>query len=183
MIPPLNVRTKIVPDYWDDLFSHTVLSAAVAKLLQSCPTLCDPIDGSPPGSSVPGILQARILEWVAISFSNACMHAKSLQSCPTLCDSMDSNLPGSSVHRILQARVLEGVAISFSRLVVQLCPTLCDSIDSSPSGSCVHGIFQTRILEWVAIPFSRGSFWPRDRTQVSYIAGRFFNIWATKKAQ
>ena len=43
----------------------------VAKSLQSCPTLCDPTDGSPPGSPVPGILQARILEWVAISFSNA----------------------------------------------------------------------------------------------------------------
>ena len=42
-----------------------------AKSLQSCPTLCDPIDGSPPGSPVPGILQARTLEWVAISFSNA----------------------------------------------------------------------------------------------------------------
>ena len=46
-------------------------SAAAAKSLQSCPTLCDPIDGSPPGSPVPGILQARILEWVAISFSSA----------------------------------------------------------------------------------------------------------------
>ena len=46
-------------------------SAAAAKSLQSCPTLCDPIDGSPPGSPVPGILQARTLEWVAISFSNA----------------------------------------------------------------------------------------------------------------
>ena len=45
-------------------------AAAAAKLLQSCPTLCDPIHGSPPGSSVPEILQARILEWVAISFSN-----------------------------------------------------------------------------------------------------------------
>ena len=44
---------------------------AAAKSLQSCPTLCDPIDGSPPGSPVPGILQARTLEWVAISFSNA----------------------------------------------------------------------------------------------------------------
>ena len=53
--------------------------SAAAESLQSCPTLCDPIDSSPPGSSVPGILQARILEWVAISFSNACMHAKSLQ--------------------------------------------------------------------------------------------------------
>ena len=46
-------------------------AAAAAKLLQSCPTLCDPIDGSPPGSPVPGILQARTLEWVAISSSKA----------------------------------------------------------------------------------------------------------------
>ena len=46
-------------------------AAAAAKLLQSCLTLCDPIDGSPPGSPSPGILQARTLEWVAISFSNA----------------------------------------------------------------------------------------------------------------
>jgi len=46
-------------------------AAAAAKSLQSCPTLCDPRDGSPPGSPVPGILQARTLEWVAISFSNA----------------------------------------------------------------------------------------------------------------
>ena len=51
--------------------SAAAAAAAVAKSLQSCPTLCDPIDGSPPGSSVPGILQARTLEWVAISFSNA----------------------------------------------------------------------------------------------------------------
>ena len=46
-------------------------AAAAAKSLQSCPTLCDPIDGSPPGSPVPGILQARTLEWIAISFSSA----------------------------------------------------------------------------------------------------------------
>ena len=55
-------------------FSPTALapsSAAAAKSLQSCPTLCDPRDGSPPGSPKPGILQARTLEWVAISFSNA----------------------------------------------------------------------------------------------------------------
>ena len=51
---------------------------AAAKLLQSCPTLCDPIDGSPPGSPVPGILQARTLEWVAIAFSNA-------YGAPTMC--------------------------------------------------------------------------------------------------
>ena len=47
-----------------------IVAAAAAKSLQSCPTLCDPIDGTPPGSPVPGILQARTLEWVAISFSN-----------------------------------------------------------------------------------------------------------------
>ena len=49
----------------------TFILAAAAKSLQLCPTLCNPIDGSPPGSPVPGILQARTLEWVAISFSNA----------------------------------------------------------------------------------------------------------------
>ena len=53
------------------LFYLIITATATAKLLQSCPTLCDPIDGSPPGSPVPGILQARTLEWVAISFSNA----------------------------------------------------------------------------------------------------------------
>ena len=51
--------------------SRLLIHAAAAKSLQSCPTLCDPVDGSPPGSPVPGILQARTLEWVAISFSNA----------------------------------------------------------------------------------------------------------------
>ena len=55
-------------DNWPKKMWNT---AVAAKSLQSCPTLCDPIDDSPPGSSVPGILQARTLEWVAISFSNA----------------------------------------------------------------------------------------------------------------
>ena len=53
------------------LFNMLSAAAAAAKSLQSCPTLCDPIDGSPSGSPIPGILQARILEWLAISFSNA----------------------------------------------------------------------------------------------------------------
>ena len=76
-------------------------AAAAAKSLQSCSTLCDPIDSSPPGSSVSGVLQARILERVAISFSNVCMPAKLLQSYPTLCNPIDSSPPGSSVHGIL----------------------------------------------------------------------------------
>ena len=89
-----------------------------AKSLQSCPTLCNPIDGSPPGSVVPGILQARILEWVAISFSSAWKEkseSEVAQSCPTLSDPLDCSLPGSSVHGIFQARVLEWGAIAFSK--------------------------------------------------------------------
>ena len=74
-------------------------TAATAKSLQSYLTLCNPTDSSPPGSCVPRILQAKTLQWVAISFSN--MHAKSLQSCPTLCDPMYSSPPGSPVHRII----------------------------------------------------------------------------------
>ena len=83
------------------------------------PTLCDPRDGSPPGSPVPGILQARTLEWAAISFSNAWkwkVKVKSLSSCPTLSDPMDCSLPGSSVHGIFQARVLEWGAIDLSKI-------------------------------------------------------------------
>ena len=87
------------------VFRYYSIPAPAAKSLQSCPTLCDPIDSSPPGSSIPGILQAKTLEWVAISFSNACMHAKLLQLCPTLCNPMDSSPPGFSVHGILQARI------------------------------------------------------------------------------
>ena len=64
--------------------------------------------------------------------------------------------------------------------VAQSCPTLCDPVDCSSPGSSVHGILQARMLEWVAISFSRGSSQPRDRTQVSRIAGRHFNFWATR---
>ena len=57
---------------WSERVRHNwATNTAAAKSLQSCPTLCDPTDGSPPGSPIPGILQARTLEWVAISFSNA----------------------------------------------------------------------------------------------------------------
>ena len=62
--------------------------------------------------------------------------------------------------------------------VAQSCLTLCDPMDC-----IIHGILQARILEWVAYPFSRGSSQPRDQTQVSRIAGRFFTSWATMEAQ
>ena len=101
-------------------------AAAAAKSLQSCPTLCDSIEVSPPGSPIPEILQARTLEWVAISFSNAWrkVHCEVAQSCPTLCDPMDCSLPGSSVHGIFQARVLEWGAITFSGIRTYSVPNI-----------------------------------------------------------
>ena len=68
-------------------------------------------------------------------------------------------------------------------LVTQSCPILCDAMDCSPPGSSVQEISQVRILEWVAISFSRAPSRPRDRTQVSCTAGRFFTDWATREAQ
>ena len=91
---------------------------AAAKSLQLCLTLCDPIDGSSLGSSVPGLLQARILEWVAISFSNAekwKVKVKSFSHVQLLADPMDCSLPGSSIHGISQARVPEWGSIAFSK--------------------------------------------------------------------
>ena len=93
-------------------------AAAAAKSLQLCPTLCNPIDGSPPGSPVPGILQAKNTG-VGCHFLLQCMKVKSesevTQSCLTLRDPMDCSPPGSSVHGIFQARVLEWGAIAFSQ--------------------------------------------------------------------
>ena len=116
----------LFPRLWGFVVFFAVLSslrdlsspaAAAAKSLQSCLILCDPIDSSPSGSPVPGILQARTPEWVAIPFSQ-CVKSENevAQSCPTLCDPMDCSLPGSSAHGIFQARELEWVAIAFSAL-------------------------------------------------------------------
>ena len=111
-IPKVNALPLLLPQ----LREHPRAEVAAAKSRQSCPTLSDPIDGSPPGSPIPGILQARTLEWVAISFSNAWkwkVKGKFL-SHVWLSDPMDCSLPGSSVHGIFQARVLEWGAIAFS---------------------------------------------------------------------
>ena len=62
-----------------------------------------------------------------------------------------------------------------------VCLTLCNSMDCSWPGPSVHGILQARTLEWVAMPSSRGSSQPRDQTQMSHIAGRFFTVWATRE--
>ena len=96
--------------------------AADAKSLQSCPTLCVPRDGSPPGSH-PWDFPGKNTEWVAISFSNAWKvksESEIAQSCPTLGNPMDSSLPGSSAHGIFQASVLEWGAIDFSDICLYI---------------------------------------------------------------
>ena len=98
------------------LTSSNALLATAAKSLQSCPTLCDPIDGSPPGSPCPWDSPGKNTG-ESCHFLLQCMKVKSesevLQSCPTLCDPMDCSLPGSSAHGTFQARVLEWGAIAF----------------------------------------------------------------------
>ena len=80
------------------------------EVAQSCPTLHDPMNCSPPCSSVLGIFQAGVLEWGAIAFSSS-----TAQLCPTLCNHIAYSLPGSSVSGVFQARILEWAAISSSR--------------------------------------------------------------------
>ena len=132
---------------------YSAAAAAAAESLQSCLTLCDPMDGSPPGSTVPGILHARTLEWVAISFSNAWkwkVKVKSL-SCVWLFAT-----PWTAAHQapppmgFSRQEYWSGVplpspvAAHAAAKSLQSCPTLCDPIDCSPPGSSAHGIFQAR---------------------------------------
>ena len=135
------------------IYIYTYMYAA-AKSLQSCPTLCDPIDGSPPGScpwDSPGKNTG-----VGCHFLLQCMKVKSesevAQSCPTLCDPMNCSLPGSRVHGISQARVLEWVAIAFSIylyifvcvcvLIIQSCLTLCDPMNCALQVPLSLGIYR-----------------------------------------
>ena len=87
-----------------------------------------------------------------------------------------SAIKKNTFESILMRWMKLGPIIQSESEVAQSCLTLCDPVECSPSGSSVHGILQARILEWVAISYSRGSSHPRDRTQVSRIAGKHFNL-------
>ena len=113
-----SISPKSLQSEWVTYNSSTENAAAApAKLLQSCPTLCDPIDGSPPVSPSPWNSPGKNTG-VGCHFLLQCMKVKSAsevaQSCPTLRDPMDCSLPGSSIHGIFQARVLEWGVIAFS---------------------------------------------------------------------
>ena len=124
-------------------FLMIVCACVHAKTLQSCQTFCDPMDSSLPGSSVHGILQIRMLEWVATPIfggsSRPRMEPVSYLSCIWQVSSLPPVPPGKSLLMT----------------VAQLCLT-CDPMICRPQGFSVHGILQARILEWIAIPFSRG---------------------------
>ena len=96
----------------------------------------------------------------------------SIRFCVGSTPALYSHWPCSRYHSALEHCVC---------LVDPSCLTLCDPLDYSPPGSSVQRILQARILEWVAIPFFRESSWPRDRTQVSCTAGRFFTVWTIEK--
>ena len=114
---------------------------------QSCPTLCNPMDCSPPGSSVHRIFQSRILEWVAIAFSRRYSQPRDWTQAPRGRQILyHLNQQGSPAPFILN--------IYLDVSIAQLCPILCYPTDWSLPGSSVHGIFQARILEWRAILFT-----------------------------
>ena len=134
--------------------SQLYVAAAAAKLLQSCLTLCNPIDGSPPGSAVHGILQARTLEWVAISFSNAWkwkVKVKSLSRVRLFFFFFKFYFIFKLYINVLD---LPNIKMNPPQVYLCSCSTLNDPMDCSPPGSSVHGIFQARVLEWGAIAFS-----------------------------
>ena len=126
---------------------HSLLSA---KSLQLCPTLCDPIDGSPPGSAVPGILQARTLEWVAISFSIVWkwkVKVKSLSHVRLVATPWTAAYQAPPSMRFSRQEYWSGLPLpspikenkkfisSMHAKSLRLCPTLCNAMDYSPSGS------------------------------------------------
>ena len=156
-------------------------AAAAAKSLQSCPTLCDPMDYSPPGSSVHGIFQARGLKWVAIAFSKhtdiccccccCCMasvvsdsvrpHRWQPTRLPRPWDSPGKNT-GVGCHFLLQCMKVKSESES------EVVSTSSTPHGLSAPGSFTHGICQARVLEWGAIAFSKATIYryEKSRTQL-----------------
>ena len=141
-----------------------VILTLFAKSLQSCPTLCDLIDGSPPGS--PSLGFSRQEHWSGLSFPSPMHESEKWKGSRSVVS--DSSRPhGLQPTRLLHPWdspgtstgvgchfLLQCMKVKSEREVAQSCPTLCDPRDRSPPGSSVHGIFQARGLEWGAIAFS-----------------------------
>ena len=127
-------------EYWDHpscCCCSVTATAAAAKSLQSCPTLCDPIDGSPPGSPVPGILQARTLEWVAVSFSKAWkwkVKVKSLSRVQLSATPWTAAYQAPPSMGFSRQEYWSGVPLPSPCSVTKSCPNLCDPMDCSTPG-------------------------------------------------
>ena len=155
--------------------------ATAAKSLQSCSTLCNPRDDSKPGSSVPGIFQARILDWVAVSFSRRSSQPRDqtqvshvVGRCFTIWATGEVKINWDNVKMLTDtvqnySSLLLCVNSSQHACWVASVASDCLWPYRSP-GSSVHGILQTRVLEWVAIPFCLGSSQLRNRTWISYVS-------------
>ena len=146
------------------------------KSLQSCPTLCDPMDCShqaPMSMGSPG----KNTGVVAMPSSRGSSRPRdwSCFSCGSCISRQRGSLPLAPPGKPLASSEWE--------IGAHFCPTLCDPMDCGLPCSSVHGVLQARILEWVTISFSKGSSEPRDRTWVSCIAGRHFTVWTTREAQ
>ena len=133
----------------------------MCSVTQSCLTLCDPMDCSPPGSSGHGIFQARILKWVAISYSRGSSWARGWT-----CVSCIGRW--THYHCTTWEAQRRNAAVAAAKSL-QSCPTLCDPIDGSPSGSAVPGILQARTLERVAISFSNAWKWKVKEKSLSHV--------------
>ena len=167
-----------------DLWSSSLLFCSPERscllggiVTKSCPTLCDLKDYSPPGCSVHGIFQARILEWVAVSFfrESSWPRNRGFISCILYCW---ATREASSIclHPCIHAYTVYVCSVS------QSCLTFCDPLDCSPPGSSARGIFQARILECIAISPSRGSSRHRDRTRVLLHCRQILYHWAIREA-
>jgi len=140
------------------------------KVTQSCLTLWDPMD-----YTVHGILQARILEWVAFPFSRESSQPRDQTQASHIAGGFFTSWATGEAHRWGATKP----ACVRSQL---LHPTLCDPMDYKPPGSSARGVIPARILEWVAISSSRGSSWPRDPTHTSCascVGRQILYHWAT----
>ena len=136
-------------------WSNSITSLLITQL---CPAVCNPTDCSPLGSSVHWILQANVLEWVAIPFSRGSAQPRdwtwvSCVSCIGRRILYPLSHQRSLPHGVTNTKWFNPAAAAAAKSL-QSCPTLCDPIDRSLPGSSVPGILQARILEWVAISFS-----------------------------
>ena len=158
-----------------------------------------------------GILQARILECVAVPFSRGSSQPRDWTQVSCIASEATREVvawpvePQGEAHQLNRGngigldqnylfRFFQNIllknpselvgqpSIESESEVVKLCPTLWDPMEYSRPGSSVHGIFQARKLEWVAISLSRGSSRPRGQTWVSHIVGRRFTVWVTREA-